>query len=264
MVRLAVRQVDVITAKQRLRAAAVDAYHKAMPAMIGRLGVGIASRPRFLTGQRLLIIQCLGLVTVLDVGANVGQYALELRRSGYGGDIHSFEPGAEALAALKRAADHDPRWFVYGTALADRTGQQTLSTWPGAQSVRASLLAPDAHLVAALGTPAREAIEVTTLAEWLGEHSADPTKALLKVDVQGSEREVFQGAGPHLGEFAAVEFEASIRPTYEGEAQISELIGLIEAAGFACASIETDRFSAEGLGADEVDVLAVRRDLLQS
>src|SRR5262245_4945741 len=49
---------------------------------------------------------------VLDIGANTGQWASELRRAGYRGDIISFEPLSSAHEQLEKNAHNDPRWTV--------------------------------------------------------------------------------------------------------------------------------------------------------
>ena len=51
--------------------------------------------------------------TVLDVGANKGQYALSLRRFGYKKKIISFEPGLKAYSKLLNISKKDKRWKVY-------------------------------------------------------------------------------------------------------------------------------------------------------
>src|SRR6476659_2537452 len=54
---------------------------------------------------------------VLDVGANVGQFATSLREKGYAGQIESFEPVSSVFQALADTARNDPRWNVHNMAL---------------------------------------------------------------------------------------------------------------------------------------------------
>jgi hypothetical protein len=64
-----------------------------------------------------------------------------------------------------------------------------------------------------------------------------------------------------LSGFALAEVEAPLTPWYEGQASLSELMGTFEAAGFRAASIVTERFHNEWLGAADVDVLFIQSAL---
>ncbi|MDX1684415.1 MAG: FkbM family methyltransferase [Saprospiraceae bacterium] len=55
--------------------------------------------------------------TVLDVGANVGQYSTRLRTLGFSGQIHSFEPLPEAFKELRSVSRSDGKWDIHNYAL---------------------------------------------------------------------------------------------------------------------------------------------------
>src|SRR5271154_6586030 len=65
------------------------------------------------------------ITTVLDVGANQGQYATGLRVRGYREKIVSFEPDPGAFGQLKAKAEPDPKWSVRNLAIGARDGEQT-------------------------------------------------------------------------------------------------------------------------------------------
>ena len=56
---------------------------------------------------------------VLDVGANVGQFGTTLRKEGYKGEIHSFEPASTSYKLLKDASQKDNKWFIHQLAMAE-------------------------------------------------------------------------------------------------------------------------------------------------
>ncbi len=64
--------------------------------------------------------------TVLDVGANTGQFAEHIRGMGYGGEIVSFEPIESNFRVLESKARQDPRWRAKRLALGDTCGSATI------------------------------------------------------------------------------------------------------------------------------------------
>ena len=90
------------------------------------LGVGQESQPDerlFLRRLRKVLPQS---PVVIDVGANTGQYAHQLRSSGYGGKIVSFEPVKDAFEFLSENAKHDPNWITIQAALGSQVGRHQL------------------------------------------------------------------------------------------------------------------------------------------
>jgi FkbM family methyltransferase len=175
----------------------------------------------------------LGAGTVLDVGANIGQYASALRASGYRGDIISCEPLSDAFEHLQRRSSGDPRWEVVRTAVGETVGSTDINI--SANSYSSSLLPmTSAHSDAAPGSEfvAAETVPVTTVAELVATRGIDPGRSLLKIDTQGYEAQVLDGTGDLLERFAAVSLELSFVPLYEGQQLFDELTARLRAAGF--------------------------------
>jgi FkbM family methyltransferase len=184
-------------------------------------------------------LRYLGIDTVLDVGANVGQYGAGLRASGYRGRIVSFEPLSDAYARLARRCADDPGWTATRAAVGTEPGELEINI--SANSYSSSLLPmTSAHTGAAPGSEyvGTERVPVTTLADVLPAHGVDPARSWLKIDTQGYEGQVLDGAGPRLAEFAGIQLELSFVPLYAGQALFDELVDRLSTAGFMLFGLE--------------------------
>jgi FkbM family methyltransferase len=201
-------------------------------------------RHRPVGARRARFLDLLAIDTVLDVGANRGQYALELRRYGYRGRIVSFEPVQDAFVALARAAAHDAAWECHRLALGAAAGGAEMHV---ASNVASSSLLPmlDAHKRAApqVETMGTEDVEVRPLDSC--EISAS-MRTLLKLDVQGYEDRVLAGASRTLENVVAVECELSVQPLYEGERTFLDMLALFDRLGFALVGLAPGLTDAAG------------------
>lgn len=198
---------------------------------VNRAGFDITRQP--FSFHFVRVLQGRGITCVVDIGANTGQYGVELRASGFTGDVLSVEPLAAAYAALLSTAAGDPRWRTLRSAVGDVTG--TLELNVAGNSVSSSPLpmldlhadaAPEARYV---GT---ETVPATTVDALVADHGLDPAVTLLKVDVQGYESVVLDGARATLSSFAAVQLELSLAPLYGGSVLMPEQVARMDAAGF--------------------------------
>jgi FkbM family methyltransferase len=176
---------------------------------------------------------------VLDVGAARGGYATELREFGYTGRIVSFEPLAAAHADLVRAAASDPRWETRHTALGDTTGRQEIhvasnsdssSLLPMADQHRAS--SPDIQMV---GT---ETIEVSRLDDVAADVLGEARTPFLKIDTQGFERAVLEGAETTVPRLVGLQLELSFVTLYEGGMLADEAISWAYDHGFVLVGLD--------------------------
>lgn len=174
-----------------------------------------------------------GIDTVLDIGANGGQFGKLLRQSKFAGQIHSVEPLHSAYEVLAATAAGDPRWTTQRAAVSAEVGTLTMNV--AGNSVSSSVLpmlerhasaAPSAQYVATEDVPA------TTVDEIVKTAGLDPERTLLKIDVQGYEREVLDGAAATLASFRGVRTEMSLVQLYEGQALMPEIVDLLGRHGF--------------------------------
>lgn len=173
--------------------------------------------------------------TVIDVGANIGQFGKSLRESGYRGRIVSFEPIASAFQHLAKAAQRDSKWEVYHCGLGAAQGTARLNV--SELTVFSSIL--DSNTIGSLHDKRMavdhvEEISIRTLDEIA---AGIQGKILLKVDTQGYERHVIEGGRQILPRLAGIMLELPIIHTYEGVWQFDEAIKFMDDAGFVPAQI---------------------------
>jgi FkbM family methyltransferase len=171
---------------------------------------------------------------VLDVGANVGQYAAMLREGGFGGRIVSFEPLADAHATLTKRAAADPRWQVAArVAIGDRDGEAELEV--SAESDMSSIL-PQSELLRKISPSSavlrRERVPMARLESAAQPYLAPEDRIFLKIDTQGFEPQVLAGAGSLMPRLCGLQLEMSLVPCYEGEVGFRAMLDRLAAAGF--------------------------------
>jgi FkbM family methyltransferase len=177
--------------------------------------------------------------TVFDVGANVGQYARLLRSWGYAGRVISFEPMSTPYRVLKAHARRDPAWETLNIGLGNADTQATINV--SAASVFSSLLpsTEDLHAFDSMSRTVRtEQVTIRRLDSVLCEVRGSGRNLCLKVDTQGYERMVIEGAGDQLCEFRCIQLELSTKPLYRGEASFAEMVSLLADRGFRIAMVK--------------------------
>jgi len=170
--------------------------------------------------------------SVIDVGANVGQFAVAALRLLGPSRLDAFEPLPDAVSALKRHLDGERGVTIHPVALGAAPGELPLHV--NAHSHSSSLL-PLAEAHRSAFPNARELAEVGVHVGTLDEElsSADlPTPILLKVDAQGYERWVLDGAPATLRRTEWVLLELSFRQMYEGEPPFLEMVKYMSVRGF--------------------------------
>lgn len=169
---------------------------------------------------------------VLDVGANSGQYGLEIRAHGYEGTIHSFEPLADPFLSLDAAAAADGRWNAYPYAIGDETGEVTMNV-SEVSTFSSALPITDATIAGfAPATYVRQEVAPIRRLDDLVPDLVAGAPYAVKMDVQGFERQVIEGGERAMAGATAVEVELCPVELYEGEWMMLELMRAMDDRAF--------------------------------
>lgn len=181
----------------------------------------------------------LGANVVLDIGANEGQFAQHLRAAGWPGRIISYEPLSSAFAKLAKDAATDPQWQVFNIALGATKARAPIHIAGNSQS---SSLLPmlDTHRNAAPESAyvGDETVDIVPLDDAVEGVVTNLDRLCLKLDCQGYEGPVLDGATKSLEHTVMVVMELSFVDLYEGGMLFDEAVARMRKAGFVLASID--------------------------
>lgn len=171
---------------------------------------------------------------VLDVGANAGGFALQLIENGYQGRVVSFEPIGALHAYLKRQSERYPNWTIAEPcAVGAETGtvQLNVSRNLSSSSVLGMMenhldVAPESAL------QRQESVPLRRLDDLAVSYVRKEDRVFVKLDVQGYEDRVLDGATALMTKLWGLQVEMSLVPLYEGQVLFSLMDERIRAAGF--------------------------------
>lgn len=165
--------------------------------------------------------------TVIDVGANRGQFAVFALRRFPRAQLHCFEPLPDAHKKLTAVVGADTRVHIERCAIGSASGHMRLNVTRSDDS--SSLLEPTAlqlHNFPDTDAVASEDVKIARLDEIIDlETLALPF--LLKIDVQGFELEVLNGAHGILQQDGDILVESSFAELYSGQALADEVVALL-------------------------------------
>jgi FkbM family methyltransferase len=174
------------------------------------------------------LLEALGVNCILDVGANHGQFAGELRAIGFEGHIISFEPVKHEFATLSRTFAADPKWMGYQVALGSE--EKTAKINVACRTDLSSFLKfkQDESVIEC------QEVEIKRLDNVLPSliKKVPSPRIFLKMDTQGFDLEVFKGASGCVESLLGLQSELSIKPIYDNMPHYTEALALYEASGF--------------------------------
>lgn len=182
--------------------------------------------------------------TVVDVGANRGQFAIMARRLFPAAQIYSFEPQSGPAAIFRELLSGDAGIHLFNTAIGATSGQVKMYVTNRDDS--SSLLKPGASQDEIFGvqTSRVDEVSIRRLSECLpAGRLARP--ALLKIDVQGAELSVLEGSADMIDGFDAIYVECSYLQLYEDQPLYADIARWADQHGFRLAGVYNQHINRE-------------------
>lgn len=213
------------------------------------LRFGVAASLENLAAMRTLRPQ-----SVIDAGANVGQFSLLTRGLHPQAEIHAFEPHPQAATLFRRLFADDPKVHLYPFALG---GEENIAPLHISRRADNSSLLPINQSQATFAPGTEEVGTIKVPVRRLDVIFANiplsrPT--LLKIDTQGGELDILRGAVRLFDRLDYVYVEVSFTEFYTGQPLADAIIDFVRAHGFRFIGIG-------GLHRDSLDVIQ-QADLL--
>jgi len=209
----------------------------------------------------LALFDLLDINCVLDVGANMGQFAKNIRNAGYQGHIISFEPISKCYAYLKGYENEN--WQIMNFALGSEEGKTEINVTH--KNVFSSMLKPNQYAGHRFENSANveytELVQVKRLDDVLSDLITDikVSNIFLKLDTQGYDLEVLKGAAESIIDISGIQSEISCKAIYEGMPTHLESLEYFDSLGYEITGIFPLSHDKEDMSLLEFDCVFKKR-----
>ena len=184
--------------------------------LLRNFGVHLVRYSDTTPARRSAFLNDLGVSVVLDVGANRGLYGQELRAHGYGGRLESFEPLEAAFLRLSDLASSYSDWRCHRVALSNVDGTSLMNVAGNSESSSLHAMLASHRMAAPESSYIGTEEVATARLDAIHDQVIKATDVgWLKLDVQGHETTVLEGAATTLSQIAGIEIELSLVALYE-------------------------------------------------
>lgn len=192
---------------------------------------------------------------IIDVGANIGQFASSASVFFPNSQIDAFEPIPKCYKALVKNTKGLKKIKTYNIAIGDT--KKNIKFFINAESQSSSALKttdfrlkifPEAFAIDEIIVPQ------DSLDSLYGDKNI-PETCLLKIDVQGLEEKVLKGSEKILDNIRYILLEASVNSMYEGELPLSKMLSFTESLGYKLESVVASSRSPITKNYIEFDIL---------
>lgn len=170
--------------------------------------------------------------TIIDVGANSGQFAKSVRRVLPSAKIISFEPIPRECETLRDYFKEDKNYELYQMALGQETGTTNFllnDFSPTSSLLEQTELQKEFYPIT--GDSKEIEVKIERLDKVIGPKQLIGN-TLLKIDVQGFEDQVIKGATEILSSVKLIYVECSFKEFYKGQPLFHEIYELLHELGF--------------------------------
>lgn len=195
--------------------------------------------------------------TVIDVGANIGQFSLMTRANHPQAMIHAFEPLSAMADVYEKVFAGDPRVALHRCAAGASASTSALNV---SKQPDSSSLLPISDQQSSL-FPGTEQAGIEQVRVERIDDVVDVTKLqepiLVKLDVQGFELEALKGMPRVLERAKWVYLEVSFTSLYTGQPLANEIAHWLNQNGFELTGIYNPTYSSNGVNV-QADLLFSR------
>lgn len=172
--------------------------------------------------------------TVLDIGANTGQFTKTVLALLPKANIYSFEPLPDCFDKLNEFASRYSNIKVFNTGLGDRSGVMRFERNDASPS-SSFLMMTDIHKEAFPYTEKSRTVDVNiSKLDDMCENIDLGMSLFVKIDVQGYEDKVLQGGEKTVKKAKLVIVETSFVPLYESQPLFDDIYKTFSEWGFVC------------------------------
>jgi len=187
-------------------------------------------------GLTLCGLRFLPIKTVIDVGANRGQFAKNISKFFPNAEIYCFEPLPGPLQSLNKWAESKKgKVKVFNLALGDKDSVEEIYLHvdhsPSSSFLKSTSTCTE--LFPFTANQQKASVKVATLDKVFSEEvSKIQWELLVKIDVQGYEDRVIRGGMKLISQAAACIVEVSLDKIYEGQAMFKDMVFMFSDLGF--------------------------------
>jgi FkbM family methyltransferase len=183
--------------------------------------------------------------TVIDIGANNGQFALDIHERLPHAKIYSFEPLNDAFLELTQKLGSIANFHAFNIGLGNANKTSTINRSSFSPS---SSLLPMTDLHKQLYPKSADSIAETITIKRLDDMASEMqpgSNVLVKLDVQGYEDEVLRGGAKTIARSRVLVTETSFATLYEGQPLFDDIYKIVYELGFRYAGSRERHYNTQ-------------------